>query len=513
MNNNIIILNNLDENCSVEMTIRVVLDKSKKEVVKKKVTYRLPSDLAALCSKTNVDEFMDGVTEVCQCFRATAQQAVLQAQSELSSILALNTPEPEGIRKKSSRCMTTRPVRVLSKSGVFVVSLPWYFARDVNSTEILDTSDVKAMKMKKATSMSFRDTADFMNDFMGQSNSTDDALRAPVTIAALRNAVERYGRQLYNSQKQEEAQILAKAGYDPKTYQLASQSRDSKKQNDTQVPLEYIVQVMQTLNAQDITIPFDDCKMLATLLYNSVFVTIDGVLVPRQKEEHGKGTVRDSKNVLQYTAVLMHKDLKRYFVAGSAEECLMSINAFILNTPELRQKDVHCITDGEKKLKELTTKIFSYTQVYHNLDYFHFRKNIDEKITAALKGSKEDKEAFISLINAKIWEGNHKQALNLLCMLRDGVQTEFTYENKTSTCRIRSPDSVQLVIDYYQRCYTQLVPFAASRALGLTIASSMSEMSNDLLITDRQKNNHSSWTKNGSLYLAFITAALHNEEL
>ena len=54
--------------------------------------------------------------------------------------------------------------------------------------------------------------------------------------------------------------------------------------------------------------------------------------------------------------------------------------------------------------------------------------------------------------------------------------------------------------------------YAVRRELGLRHSSNRGEKSNDLIVAERQKHNGMSWSKDGSVALASVTALKKNKE-
>lgn len=61
--------------------------------------------------------------------------------------------------------------------------------------------------------------------------------------------------------------------------------------------------------------------------------------------------------------------------------------------------------------------------------------------------------------------------------------------------------------------YLPYIPcYALRKELGLRNSSNTGEKMNDLIVSDRQKHNGMSWSKEGSVALASITALKRNKE-
>ena len=68
------------------------------------------------------------------------------------------------------------------------------------------------------------------------------------------------------------------------------------------------------------------------------------------------------------------------------------------------------------------------------------------------------------------------------------------------------------LVEYLKRNTPYIPCYAIRKELGLCNSSAIGEKMNDLIVSDRQKHNGMSWSRDGSVALASITALKRNNE-
>jgi len=97
-----------------------------------------------------------------------------------------------------------------------------------------------------------------------------------------------------------------------------------------------------------------------------------------------------------------------------------------------------------------------------------------------------------------LWHGLTNQAIELLKQ----IEPE----------KIKNNEKLAKLIAYLERNNEMIPCYALRKKLGLCNSSAIGEKMNDLIVSNRQKHNGMSWSKNGSLALAALTAAKLNGE-
>ena len=76
---------------------------------------------------------------------------------------------------------------------------------------------------------------------------------------------------------------------------------------------------------------------------------------------------------------------------------------------------------------------------------------------------------------------------------------------------IKRIEALEKLIKYLRRNKPYIPCYAARKELGLCNYSAIGEKMNELVVSTRQKNNGMSWSKDGSVSLATITALKRNK--
>ena len=77
--------------------------------------------------------------------------------------------------------------------------------------------------------------------------------------------------------------------------------------------------------------------------------------------------------------------------------------------------------------------------------------------------------------------------------------------------QIKNQDELLHLMTYLGKNRPMIPVYAVRRELGLRNSSNRGEKANDLLVAARQKHNGMSWSKSGSVALAFVTALKKNK--
>jgi hypothetical protein len=87
---------------------------------------------------------------------------------------------------------------------------------------------------------------------------------------------------------------------------------------------------------------------------------------------------------------------------------------------------------------------------------------------------------------------------------------EFLNESQTSL--LKNQTRMAELISYLQRNKPYIPCYEIRKRLGLKNSSAIGEKMNDLVVAERQKHNGMSWSKQGSVALASITAPKRNNK-
>lgn len=234
----------------------------------------------------------------------------------------------------------------------------------------------------------------------------------------------------------------------------------------------------------------------------SVSIAIDDVGVKRQSETRQKVAADSDKpqkrKSVYSTVVRIDHDRKRYSLVGAGIKIsLRYLVAFLLSN-QLSGKRFQFFTDGHTILNDTIRRCFKWYPNYGIiLDWFHLVKKCKEQLSLASKGRLIRNEILTELMPL-LWHGLTTQGIERL------KQTEPT--------KIKNAESLAKLIAYLERNNEMIPCYALRKRLGLRNSSAIGEKMNDLIVSSRQKHNGMSWSKNGSLALATLTAAKINRE-
>jgi hypothetical protein len=75
------------------------------------------------------------------------------------------------------------------------------------------------------------------------------------------------------------------------------------------------------------------------------------------------------------------------------------------------------------------------------------------------------------------------------------------------------PDRIIKLIEYLERVQDTIPCYALRKQLGLRNSSNLGEKANDLIVSNRQKHNGMSWSNDGSLAFATVSATSLNNQI
>jgi len=256
----------------------------------------------------------------------------------------------------------------------------------------------------------------------------------------------------------------------------------------------------------DNPVPYEDPS-------TQTYVAIDDVMAKKQKAHRGPDRDRDrdpeakkekkkkkkKKKAYVYTPVahVEHEDASYVLVGAKVGGVLRMIGALLLHNG-LTAQGLIFLTDGQKTLQGAILCAFSgWGSLQLILDWYHLEKRCKEVLSRAMKG-REIRNATLEKLRPLLWHGLTDQAIQFLRAL-DADQ-------------IKREDAREELIGYLARCQPYIPCYAVRQKLGLRNSSPIGEKMNDLVVSERQKNNGMSWSPEGSVGLAALTALIRNQE-
>jgi len=232
----------------------------------------------------------------------------------------------------------------------------------------------------------------------------------------------------------------------------------------------------------------------------SVCISVDDVGAKQQKESR-KPKSSDppgpsKRKYVQNTVIHVEQGDRSYILNGyGIWRVLRLLLAFLLNNELLRDHLVFFV-DGHSLYSSVVQYFCWHPQVSVILDWYHLKKKCRELLSMASKGS-QIRNAILEELMPLLWHGLVNQAIDYLRHL--------------ATDQIKNDDELKHLMNYLEKNRGMIPVYAVRRELGLRNSSNPGEKANDLLVAARQKHNGMSWSKSGSVALAYVTALKKNQ--
>ena len=171
--------------------------------------------------------------------------------------------------------------------------------------------------------------------------------------------------------------------------------------------------------------------------------------------------------------------------------------AFLLHNALLPNK-LMVFLDGQRSLHGAVLNALSWWgSLQLILDWYHLEEKCKKQLSLALNNRQVRNQILEKLLNW-LWHGLVSRAME--------------YLKKIAPIHIKNREALEKLMGYFERNRGYIPCYSVRKKLGLRNSSNIGEKSNDLLVSDRQKHNGMSWSKQGSASLAAITALVRNQE-
>jgi len=233
-----------------------------------------------------------------------------------------------------------------------------------------------------------------------------------------------------------------------------------------------------------------------------VYTSMDAVGVKQQKtaRDTAPPPKRRGKHPQEYvytTVAQVDHDEGSYVLVGShTGGVLRLLLAFLLDNG-LWKQGLTFLTDGQKTLQGAILKAFSWWgNLQLILDWYHLDKKCQEELSRAMTG-REVRNAALQEIRPLLWHGLVDRAIQFLRQLDPET--------------LKRPEARDQLIASLERNKPYIPCYAVRKGLGLRNSSNRGEKANDLVVSERQKHNGMSWSPEGSVGLAAVTALIRNQ--
>ncbi len=232
----------------------------------------------------------------------------------------------------------------------------------------------------------------------------------------------------------------------------------------------------------------------------TVNVSIDDVNTKRQARTRPEGGSEEKgkRKYVHNTVAVVSKADQSYILNGyGIRTVLCYLIAFIFNN-NLIGKRIQFFTDGHTTLNTIIFKCFAwYANVGIILDWYHLDKKCKEMLSMGMKG-RDLRNAILERLLPLLWLGLTDRAIDLI--------------SDIDSADIKNRAAIEKLIKYLRRNTPYIPCYAIRKVIGLRNSSNRGEKGNDLIVSDRQKHNGMSWSKEGSVALASLAALNRNKE-
>jgi hypothetical protein len=234
---------------------------------------------------------------------------------------------------------------------------------------------------------------------------------------------------------------------------------------------------------------------------SQVYPSMDGVGVKKQRAERRpdlpKRRRKHPKEYVYTTLAQVDHEEGSYVLVGShTVGVLRLLLAFLLDNG-LWKHGLTFLTDGQKTLQGAILRAFSWWgHVHLLLDWYHLDEKCKQSLSLAMKG-RDLRNAALEKLRPLLWHGLTDRAIQFLQQLDPET--------------IKQPEARDQLIASLQRNKPYIPCYAVRQKLGLRNSSNRGEKANDLVVSERQKHNGMSWSPDGSVALAAVTALVRNQ--
>ncbi len=211
---------------------------------------------------------------------------------------------------------------------------------------------------------------------------------------------------------------------------------------------------------------------------------------------NGRKVHKKRKYVYQNVTHFEHEDKTYRIIGERLSTQLNSITAFLLYNKGLNYNWTFYV-DGQRIINESIAHRFSWRKIDMVLDWYHLDKKIKQQLYRAVKSCTE-RDELMQEIKKWAWYGLVDEAITCIEKIDESI--------------IKNEEEQQVLIGYFQRNRNYIKCYAVRKELGLRLSSNRVEKTNDELVSERQKNNGMSFTRNGSYGLAIIKSLELNDE-
>lgn len=242
-----------------------------------------------------------------------------------------------------------------------------------------------------------------------------------------------------------------------------------------------------------------EVKAVAVKIYDpeaeEVVWLSDGVCVSEQKSLRNKQPKERKERTTTEVAMLEREDGSyQTIIAGNGVDRVRLYQAEVLREYGNRASalPIVALSDGARQLKKESKEVFGES-VTHILDWYHLEEKVYQLMTQ-IAPNKRVKMEYNELIIKALWKGESDKAINHL--------QEIEAKNVSKQSEL---------LGYLEKNKAYIIDYERRRLANKVIGSGRMEKQNDVMVSQRQKRKGMSWSKNGSLSLALVTANFYSQ--
>ena len=328
-----------------------------------------------------------------------------------------------------------------------------------------------------------------------------------VIARTMANLVEREGEQLQASLENKAESVLEDHGFHTNG-SIKSQKKafESINEEEVRLPREKVCQMIEELNrGQEKEKQIDLSELHQSFEDPSAIkanISSDDVCCKKQKAEgRKKGSPPKKKREMVNNTVahIQDKELKTYTLnTPTISQMMIIVLAFLLSNELMKLPgSLVFFTDGARDLRSAIRSVFHFIPFKIILDWHHLEKKCKDLLSMAING-KQVKNQILTELLAWLWLGKVERAIKLL--------------QDVSQDQMKNKKELNNLINYLDRNSSCIPCYALRKKLSLRISSNLVEKANDLVVSNRQKQNGMSWSPDGSTSLATLTTLCRNGE-
>lgn len=478
-----------------------------------------------------------------------------------------------------------REILIHSKTGVFRALVFCRAALGVQSGEKVCTAGISQLECDFVKDTAYRPSTEDLNEAFDACGTDGE-----VHLMTFHGHIERIGADIGRQREEEATENLqkhAEEGVDPATgkirpdSELAQKLQDQEDTTHTVYPDESTVRELPDMSAWEVleqyiekakkagvykerkrrssrkVISASEEKIIKTAMetvkwrndhawypslqirhpwrfetdpHHTVYIAMDGVLVPAQKETRGTELSADLPEKSKFICITnISVETEEGFYAITSQdrnEAMRQLVAFLLENGLINRHLVFFV-DGERDLFTKIDENFSFCRHDIYLDWYHLCHKVIELLSLALKNRRivdpaRDPVLYVRGANKGQINYNQTKRVSLSVLFSriviamawvGNVSEIIDYLHSIPKDYIKSQSAMKALTDYIEHKAPYITCYALRKQLGLCNTSNAVENLNEQLVSRREKAAGMSWSEPGSLAVALIKCADHNHEL